>query len=121
MFTEQEMKIFTYHNGKELVQADPGRLHRLLYAKSDGLYGQWVEEWNDDSAVVGSDAVEKLLPLVCEVFGLQPYNFEAKSGMLEDEILDVLDSFILWRHAKKKSIANSQPCAPSSLEAIPVP
>lgn len=119
MFTEQEMRIFSYGNGKEIVQADPGRLHRLLYARSDGMYGQWVDDWNDDSVAVGSEAVEKLLPLVCEVFGLKPYDFVTKEGMLEDEILDVLDAFILWRNAKKKSIVNSPSCAISSPESSP--
>jgi hypothetical protein len=130
-FSESDRLVFSYHNGKERVFADPLELERKIRFLL-GNPGTLVDKINStdlnsgDTASIREalQAQEKLAIGVREVFQLPDFDTKTGGGMTEAMVFSVWASFCAWLDSKKKSIgillttspptqASPQPFCPS--------
>ncbi len=121
-FNETERQVFRYFDGQNVAGADPMRIHRRLTAALDGDPQLWLTQYRSDDAQVRSDAVERLVPGVLFAFELPGFDRLTCEGMMEEDVLNLLRTFMEWMDTQKKtavSLPTSSPptVAPSSADA----
>jgi len=125
MFTDQERRIFSFHDGEKQRFADPMAFHRQLFAVVKGerldellaeYFGAAEEEGKPPPTVEAVAASQAAWVALVEVgykaFGLSRIDMNSGKGTTDEEAFNVLYSFLLFRQKKASPEENSPTCSP---------
>lgn len=112
-----------YFDGKAEVYADPFEAYRLVWQYLDGEPNEWIDKRSSPDPETSSRATEKIVQATRYAFGVEPFDPVTGGGLLEDDLIDLLDRFILYCVKKKQtpsSLATSSgPTGPTSSASGP--
>lgn len=115
----QERKIFgPYDSGAATVCADPVAVHRRLVHALDGQPNDILARTRSPLTEEAFPATEKLLAAVAFAFGLQTFDPATGKGLLEDEVLAVLNAYLAFLEKKNRSPASSPTGAPPTTSPL---
>lgn len=118
MFSAPEKRIFQYHDGKNIVCADPLAIRRKIIQASHGTFDTIFKSASGDDPISGdqgadasgkvrqASAEDSLLAIVREVFGLDPFDRNTGAGCMDDHVFHVLNSFHEWLEKNAKAGGN---------------
>lgn len=103
-----DRRIFgPYWDGRANVYADPIAVRRKLSACLGGDLPGVVRAMRSANPVESLPALERLCAAVCAAFGLgSPFDPATGAGVVEAEWRPVLEQFIAWLAAQKKTTAS---------------
>ncbi len=112
VYLPRERLIYSYFNGKELINADPMVLYKKVAAKGEMLNAD-ITASNVPQSKFAGPARERLIKSIQEIFGVKPLE---EGGLTELETTELLDSFMVFCEAVKK---NSSPTQTQAEETWP--
>jgi hypothetical protein len=95
--------------------ADPTRVLRVLTLHCDGDMDEQIKLARSENPALAFPAMEQLLAGIEQAFHLPTFDPMTGQGATNDQLLDLLHSFIEWM-GKKKVTQGSQPTFPASTE-----
>ena len=104
--------FFEFHDGKSIRSLDPINLLLSLEADKELLlyrHPKQAKQGNKEAIRICTSAVQKC-------FGVVPYSDPKLPGLTVSEMLDLLDSFLVYCELQKKSTNDSQK-SPVSMDA----
>lgn len=113
MYSEQEKKVFQYHDGTAEVFGDPVTIHRRLTAYLDGNPNQVIEATQNADPLAAMHANDRLLAAVRVAFEM-PFDKATGEGATEDECFAALDKFTEYLEKKGPNGASTPTCEPPS-------
>lgn len=133
-FSDKERRIFQYHNGREVVWADPLALRRRLVVALGGDISAVVKDVNADrqpegwpdgkeftpdpaTVMVAAFAAEKFLAGIRKAFDMAPFDPATGEGADERCCLDAYDAWQEFEDSKKKPAETTPFSRPPSLGA----
>lgn len=108
VFSEEERRVFAYHDGTNPVHGDPLAIWRRLLVHFGGDLNEVIEQGRSDVAAVWAPAIGRLVEAVRLVFDMVPFDPAAGTGATDEDCLAALRSWQGWL-AKKKPTAGSSP------------
>jgi hypothetical protein len=101
MYTEQERRIFAYHNGRQQVHGDPLRIERVLTAILDGNVNRALQQARDAGDPKRTfEAMDRLLGAVRNAFDLHRLDPATGQGATETDCCRILSEFVEWMEKK---------------------
>src|SRR4051812_42934870 len=103
--------LFRAEVGGKVVAFDPWRVERVLSLELNGVaVGKVVAESQSADADASWDATERLYRAAREAFALPPVTPDG-AGVGEAVVHRLLDQWLLWKAAQKKSSPPSPACS----------
>jgi hypothetical protein len=106
IFDDKERRVFQYHNGTAVVFGDPWLIYRRLLAAFDGDLKPALDQLHSKEPGVWVPAVERLVPVVRDIFGMVPFDSATGAGATDDECVQALHAFLGWLAEKKAPAAS---------------
>jgi hypothetical protein len=123
--------IYRYHNGKEMVCADPMLIEGCLETKAIArgtsmsvLYDKAQKKLSESDEPTKMEiyaALAMLAELSRESFALEPFDKTTGNGADMDHCLSVLSHFNTWREKKNPPTETSSTSSPSATSIPPLP
>lgn len=108
VFSDEERRVFAYHDGAGTVHGDPLAIWRRMLAAFDGDLDVVLEQARHDQAAVWAPAMGRLVEAVRDVFAMRPFDPATGQGATDEDCLAALRAWQGWL-AKKKATAASSP------------
>lgn len=103
MFTEAEKRVFKYHDGQAEAFADPLAARRSFVVETQGRFNDLLTAYYGDDELASCEAAVVLVPVVRQVFSMNPFDRDTGKGATEDDVDRVLTEFLDWCDEQKKS------------------
>jgi hypothetical protein len=116
-FTDEETAIFCFEvPGGVKRYADPNAVWRVLVAETGGQLDAIQDRYDQGEADPrgSSEAALALHRAACAAFGLEPFDRETGSGVVESVSLKILDGFYAWSEDLKKNGVTTSMSSPPS-------
>lgn len=107
MFTEEQRRIFQYHNGSGEVWGDPLPIGRHMRQQLGGDPNEALKDARSEDVAVRDAATERLVQAVRVAFDMVPFDKATGTGADEAICLAALDRFLTWNEDQKKSAVSS--------------
>lgn len=107
---QRQRTLFPVWDGSRMKRLDPWAVHRaLLGAPNFALHEQLP------AAIRGEEPeLSKARQAICEAFLVRPYDAEAGTGLTDEELFQVLDSFLAYCDALEKKTLGLPISSPAS-------
>lgn len=124
MFSDQERRVFQYHDGSALVWGDPLHVHREMSLVLGGESGKLISDWSysppdgqePDPGLQANAllAERRLVEAVRAVFKMAPFDPQTGQGATDTHCAEALNAWLEYEWAQKKRQENSPtPSAPT--------
>ncbi len=107
LFYPEELQIYRYFNGKEIISVDPMVLHRKVFSKGEDLRVDWMVARSSSN-----DAAKSYLNYVLKIRDIFNVKSLEEGGLDEVSTVDLLDHFLEFCEIKKKA-SNPTPIQPT--------
>ncbi len=117
MYSPEEVRVYgPIFDGRGPAHIDPIKVRRLLTDLLDGDPRKALAAMQGPISELRIDAVDKVLRATIMAFDLVPFDRATGEGLREDEVLDILTTFLGWWNDLKKKRATS-PMSPQSMDS----
>lgn len=96
MFSEDERRIFPYHDGAVQRYGDPVRMHRKLTVALEGDVNRWLVDASSGDLHLVDQAKDRLVAAVRSAFEMAPFDPDSGRGAVEADCWAALNSFLEW-------------------------
>ena len=105
MYSENERRIYEYHNGEKIIAADPMVLARRVLMAFEGDPNKVIDRMDPqaNSLAIACEATDKFVAGVRQAFDLKPFDPDTGEGTLEQDVHRVWNEYQEW--VQKKSPA----------------
>jgi hypothetical protein len=107
-------EIFEYCDGQQNRFGDPMRIDRLLSVSLGGDRQAAYARAQSPDPGIAEKGMETLLNGIAKAFDVARYNDKSGQGVMEEQLLELLDKFIDWKNEKKKPSGGSPTLAAST-------
>jgi hypothetical protein len=110
VFNERQRKVFPYFNGVAQVWGDPVSIYRRFLAACDGDINLILSRVDGDTCekqpLLWAETMDRLMGVVREVLGMQPFDATTGKGATDRDCLDALQAWQAWMNEKKAPAAS---------------
>ncbi len=115
-----ERRIFEYEAAGVQRRGDPVALRRRFTLEMGCDPNTAAADWYGGDPLAAAHAEERLVAAGRAVFGLPPWDEASDAGVLDGEVVALVDKFFWFESEQKKSTA-STPTSPGSTAPPPCP